>query len=82
MKTQHSRFYLIITLLLLSVVLLGFGPRFFLRPFFEQPRHLQMEHLPIKFMLHGVLMTLWYVLLVTQSALVNTKNIHFHKRMG
>ena len=82
MKSQHSRFYLIITILLLMVVLLGFGPRFYLRPFFEQPRHLQMEDLPIKFMLHGILMTLWYVLLVVQSALVNTKNIKLHMRLG
>jgi uncharacterized membrane protein YozB (DUF420 family) len=82
MKTHHSRFYLLITILLLLVVLLGFGPRFYLRPFFDQPRHLQMEALPIKFILHGLLMTLWYVLLVVQSALVNTKNIQIHKRMG
>ncbi|WP_194777567.1 hypothetical protein [Pararhodonellum marinum] len=79
---QRSRFYLIITILLLLVVLLGFGPRFYLRPFFEQPRHLQMEQLPIYLILHGVLMTLWYALLVMQSALVNTKNIKFHMRLG
>lgn len=82
MEKQRSRFYLIITILMLMVVLLGFGPRFYLRPFFEQPRHLQMESLPIKFILHGLLMTLWYVLLVVQSTLVNTKNIQVHKRLG
>jgi len=82
MKNQGSRFYLLITTLLLLVVLLGFGPRFFLRPFFEQPRHLQMEQLPIQFMLHGILMTLWYVLLVVQSALVNSRNVHLHMRLG
>jgi hypothetical protein len=82
MEKQHSRFYLLITILLLLVVLLGFGPRFYLRPFFEQPRHLQMETLPIKFILHGLLMTLWYVLLVVQSTLVNTKSIQVHKRLG
>lgn len=82
MKTQHPRFYLIITILLLLVVLLGFGPRFYLRPLFDQPRHLQMETLPIKFILHGLLMTLWYVLLVVQSALIRTKNIQVHKRLG
>jgi len=82
MKTQHPRFYLIITILLLLVVLLGFGPRFYLRPLFDQPRHLQMETLPIKFILHGLLMTLWYVLLVVQSALIRTKNIQVHKWLG
>ena len=82
MKQQHARFYLFITILLLMFVLLGFGPRFYLRPFFDQPRHLQMETLPIKFILHGILMTLWYVMLVVQFTLVNTKNIKLHMRLG
>lgn len=82
MRQQHTRFYLIITILLLLVVLLGFGPRFFLRAFFDQPGHLQMDHLPVYLILHGILMTLWYVLLVVQSALVKTKNIKLHMRLG
>lgn len=82
MKTQHSRFYLLITVLLLLLVLLGFGPRFYLRAFFEQPRHMQMDRLPWLFIIHGVLMTCWYVLLVVQSALVNSKNIKLHMRLG
>jgi hypothetical protein len=82
MKQQHTRFYLIIASLLLLIVLLGFGPRFFLRPFFDQPKHMQMAELPIKFVLHGVLMTLWYMLLVLQSALINVKNLKLHMRMG
>lgn len=79
---KNSRFYLLITILLLMVVLLGFGPRFYLRPFFDQPRHLQMDSLPILFVLHGVLMTAWYVLLVVQSALVNSNKIKWHMRLG
>lgn len=79
---QRTRFYLLITILLLLLVLLGFGPRFYLRPFFEQPRHMQMDRLPWLFIIHGVLMTSWYVLLVVQSALVNTKNIKVHMRLG
>lgn len=82
MKNQHPYFYLIITILLLLVVLLGFGPRFFLRPFFEQPSHMQMESLPLKFILHGSLMTLWYMLLVVQSALVNVRKVQLHMRLG
>jgi hypothetical protein len=82
MKARHSRFYIIITTLLLAVVVLGFGPRFFLRPFFEQPRHMQMDHLPIQFILHGTMMTTWYVLLVVQALLVNVRNIRLHMRLG
>ncbi|MGY6741181.1 MAG: hypothetical protein ACXIUQ_00485 [Cecembia sp.] len=79
---KNSRFYLLITILLLLVVLLGFGPRFYLRPFFDQPRHMQMDSLPILFVLHGFLMTAWYVLLVVQSALINSNKIKWHMRLG
>lgn len=82
MKNQHSRFYLLITILLLVVVLLGFGRTFFLRPFFPQPGHLTMESLPTGIFLHGLLMTLWYVLLITQSALVNVKKVQLHMKLG
>lgn len=82
MKKQHSRFYLLISILLLLLVLLGFGPRFYLRSFFEQPQHLQMNQLPFVLIIHGVLMTLWYVLLVVQSSLVNVRKITLHKRLG
>ena len=43
---------------------------------------MQMDRLPWLFIIHGVLMTSWYVLLVVQSALVNTKNIKVHMRLG
>lgn len=82
MKTQHSRFYLLITILLFVVVLLGFGRTFFLRPFFPQPGHLTMESLPTGIFMHGLFMTLWYVLLIAQSALVNVKKVHLHMKLG
>ena len=41
-----------------------------------------MEQLPVNLILHGVMMTFWYVLIVVQSALVNTKNTKLHMRLG
>ncbi|HMP30295.1 MAG TPA: hypothetical protein PKD85_11895 [Saprospiraceae bacterium] len=82
MKPNHSRFYLLITFLLFVVVLLGFGRTFFLRPFFPQPDHLTMETLPAGIFMHGLLMTLWYILLIAQSALVNVKKVQIHMKMG
>lgn len=79
---KNSRFYLLVTILLLLLVLLGFGPRFYLRPLFDQPRHLQMDRLPVYMILHGILMTIWYVLLVIQSALVNSSKVRVHMRLG
>jgi hypothetical protein len=82
MKNQHSRFYFLITILLFVVVLLGFGRTFFLRSFFPQPGHLTMENLPPGIFVHGLLMTLWYVLLITQSVLVNVKKVQLHMKLG
>ncbi|HMP30565.1 MAG TPA: hypothetical protein PKD85_13250, partial [Saprospiraceae bacterium] len=80
MKPKHSRFYLNITILLLVVVLLGFGKPFFLRAFFDQPTHLVT--LPSSVYVHGGIMSLWYIMLVVQSALVNVKNVKLHKNIG
>lgn len=77
---NHSRFYLLITSLLLLVVILGFGKTFFLRPFFDQPVFL--KELPAIVYIHGGIMTIWYVMLVVQSALVNVNNIKLHRTLG
>jgi len=80
MKPKHARFYLIMTILLLVVVLLGFGKPFFLRAFFDQPIHLVT--LPSSVYVHGGIMTLWFMMLVVQSALVNVRNVKLHKNLG
>lgn len=80
MKNRHSQFYLIITILIFLVVLLGFGKTFFLRPYFDQPNFL--EELPVIVYIHGGIMTIWYIMLVIQSALVNVKNFKLHQNLG
>jgi hypothetical protein len=80
MKNSHSPFYLIITILMLLVVFLGFGQSFFLRPLFEQPVFL--KKMPAVVYVHGAIMTIWYVLLVVQSALVNVKKVKLHMTLG
>lgn len=80
MKPKHARFYLIITILSLLMVLLGFGKSFFLRPFFDQPAFL--KDLPAAVYIHGALMTIWYIMLVAQSALVNAKKVKLHMTLG
>ncbi|MCC5927654.1 MAG: hypothetical protein JJU28_00260 [Cyclobacteriaceae bacterium] len=80
MTTHHSRFYLLITILSLVMVLLGFGHSFFLRSFIEQPFFL--KDLPVVVYLHGGVMTIWYVMMVAQSALINVKKVKLHMAMG
>lgn len=82
MKTERSRFYLVLTLLMLVMVLLGFGRTFFLRSFFEQPLRWQMDSLPWLYVVHGTIMTAWFVMLIVQSALINTRRTQVHRKLG
>lgn len=82
MKNPHPRFYLIITIVLLLFVLIGFTRTFYLRPFFEQPERWQLDKLPLVYVIHGIILTLWYILLVMQSTLINTRKLSIHKKLG
>ena len=82
MTAKHSRFYLTLTIALLLLVLLGFGRTFYFRPFFEQPLRWQMDRLPWLYVIHGVAMTAWFVLLVLQSALINLRRHPVHRKLG
>jgi len=82
MKTERSRFYLVLTVLMLVMVLIAFGRTFFLRPFFEQPPRWQIDSLPWLYVVHGTIMTAWFVLLVVQSALINVRRHQIHRKLG
>ena len=82
MRTKHPQFYLTITIVLLLIVLVGFTRTFYLRPFFEQPERWQLDRLPMVYVIHGVILTVWYLLLVLQSALVNIRKVSIHKKLG
>ncbi len=80
--SPRSRYFLITHALLLAIVLLGFTPTFFLRSSIPQPPILDMPALPGLFVIHGIILIIWYALLVVQPALVRSGNIAMHRRTG
>lgn len=72
----RSKYFLGVALVLLAFVLTGFGPTFFLRPFFDVP--------PIPWFLfaHGFVLASWFLLLVAQTALVAARRTDLHRRLG
>jgi len=59
------------------LVLLGFGRTYYLKALFDVPP------LPsILVHVHGLLMTAWVVLFVTQVRLISSKRIQLHRRLG
>ncbi len=71
-----SRYFQGMSILLLALVLIGFGRTFFLRPLFQVPA------IPWYDYVHGSLMTLWFVLLVAQTSLVAAHRTDLHRRLG
>jgi len=59
-----------------AVNFVGFGPTFFLRPFFDVPR------IPFYLYLHGVLGAAWFALLVAQAVLIANRQFTQHRQLG
>ena len=70
-------FFAGLTSTLLATVLAGFAPTFYLRPLFHQD-----FTLPLYLLVHGLLQTVWYSLLMTQSFLVARERADIHRRLG
>ena len=73
----------------LAVVLVGFAPSFYLRPFVGPPDVgppgvfvLRGPVLPVHLYVHGALLTAWFVLAFVQPWLVSTHRTHVHRRLG
>jgi hypothetical protein len=73
---EGHTFYIAHAALQFLVLVAGFAPSFFLRPwFFPDP-------LPPHLLLHGLFGTAWFVLLLTQATLAARGRFDLHRRLG
>lgn len=72
----RNRFFVSIAVAMLVVVSLGFGRSFYLRPLTDA------APLPPYLVVHGVVMTAWYLLFLVQVLLVQTGRRDLHRRFG
>jgi hypothetical protein len=80
-KTSERKFYTRMALFLVFLVLLGFGPSFYLRgivPSYPRPN----PTLPPTVILHGSVFTLWMALIITQTQLISARKHAVHMRLG
>lgn len=80
----HDRmFYSGIALVMALVVFVGFAPTFYLRSYFGGPVSVTgLTTLTPLTQLHGLVFTAWVVLFVIQTALVASRRIALHRRLG
>ena len=78
--TRHAferRFFLAIAILFPLTVLIGFGPTYYLKGFFNSP---PIPRLIIH--IHGFVMALWVALFGVQVYLIRSRRIKIHQRLG
>jgi len=71
-----DRYFLYAAATLLALLVIGFSPTLFLKTVFDTPE------LPIHLHLHGAVITLWFVWLLSQASLVALKRTNAHRRLG
>jgi uncharacterized membrane protein YozB (DUF420 family) len=81
MEPTRSNYFHTMAVLMLVIVFLGFAPSFFLRPIMPDDGFYP-DGLPWPHVIHGLILTVWYVFLVAQTALVKSRNIRLHQRLG
>ncbi|WP_373522121.1 hypothetical protein [Aquiflexum sp.] len=80
-NSQKSNFFYLSSWIFLIVVFLGFAPSFYLK-FLVEEQPFYPKGLPLPYIIHGMILTIWYVFLVVQTRLVKTKNLKIHKKSG
>ncbi len=67
---------------MLAVVVLGFAPTSILRGVVPQPPVLDIARLPTLFLVHGVLLLAWYLLMVVQARWIQQRSVARHRTFG
>ena len=76
-RQYDRRTFAFLAILFPIIVVIGFGPTYYVKFAFGNP--------PLPSLLvhaHGVAMTAWIVLFITQVYLISTKRIKVHQRLG
>jgi hypothetical protein len=80
-KASERKFYTRMALFLVILVLLGFGPSFYLRnivPSYPRPN----PTLPPTVLFHGSIFTLWMAAIVAQTQLISARKHATHMKLG
>jgi hypothetical protein len=79
----RSKFYFGMAVAMAVVVLMGFGPSFYLNAYLAQSLGLPpLEALSPIIVVHGIAFTIWMIVLMVQTGLVARSQVRWHRRLG
>lgn len=76
-RNLDHRFFIVLAAALIVAVLVGFGPTFYFKPFFNNP--------PVArsiIYVHGFVMSAWVLLFTVQVYFISSKRIKLHQKLG
>ncbi|HEX6278759.1 MAG TPA: hypothetical protein VFZ49_01970 [Pyrinomonadaceae bacterium] len=76
-RNLDHRFFGVLTVAVILAVLVGFGPTFYLKPFFDKPPLARSI-----IYVHGLVMAAWVLLFATQVYFISSKKIKLHQKLG
>jgi hypothetical protein len=77
----RSDYFFIMNCLFLALVFLGFAPSFYVK-FLVPDQPFYPQGLPVLYIFHGIVLTVWYVFLVFQSGLIRSNKLVIHRKTG
>jgi hypothetical protein len=80
-KTHNPSFFKVMSWIFLGLVFIGFAPSFYLK-FLLEEQPFYPKGLPFPYILHGFVLTIWYVLLVFQATFIENRKLNLHSKMG
>jgi hypothetical protein len=73
---RQNRFFVWIAIAMIAVILAAFSRSFYLRPMYTT------EPLPSYLIVHGIVLSAWYVLFLVQAVLASGRRVRLHRRLG
>ena len=81
--SYDRRFYSGLAILMAVIVLIGFGPTFYLRSYFGAPVTVTgLVTMTPLVAAHGIAFTAWVLLFIVQTQLIASRNVAMHRRFG
>jgi hypothetical protein len=78
----RTLFFASIALIMVASMFIGFAPTFYLRSLFESSDASGDPGLPTYLVLHGIVLTVWFLLFFVQTVLIVTRRTEVHRRLG
>lgn len=75
-QASERRFFSSMAVAMALVCFVGFAPSYYLKTHFGTPQLKPLLHL------HGLVFTMWMVLMVVQTSLISTAKVQLHRKLG